>query len=187
VAVEADGSLHIRDLGSTNGITINGQKVELGRISPGDEVLLGNAVWLACEKNGNTWHIDLSDEATRAREVQPPPLPPPPAASVVIPEGAIIQVRVTLPAGSEISPDLKLPPGMELIIGEPEPPPALVKGTDEQAARPDLEAPGAEESHGPGVSQHRTISELRRADDDQPAVEPSNPPAAAPAKPEQDA
>jgi pSer/pThr/pTyr-binding forkhead associated (FHA) protein len=37
-----DTGLLIRDLGSTNGIRINGQKVEIGRLMPGDEVLIAH-------------------------------------------------------------------------------------------------------------------------------------------------
>jgi len=182
-AMEPDGSLLIRDLGSTNGTRVNGQRVMSARIRPGDEVQLGGAVWLDCERSAEAgWRLDLSNEPTVAREVQLPAAPPQPEASVVIPQGAIVQVRIILPAGAGISENMQLPQGMELIIGEPEPPAVPVKGTDEQAARPDLQAPApeAEEPPGPGVSQHRTIAELREPDDD---VNPSNPPAANPSDP----
>jgi predicted component of type VI protein secretion system len=36
------GDLVIRDLGSTNGIRINGQRVEMGRVRPGDEVSIAH-------------------------------------------------------------------------------------------------------------------------------------------------
>jgi hypothetical protein len=36
------GELEIRDLGSTNGIRINGQRVETGRLRPGDELSIAH-------------------------------------------------------------------------------------------------------------------------------------------------
>jgi pSer/pThr/pTyr-binding forkhead associated (FHA) protein len=40
--------LVIRDLGSTNGIRINGQRVAEGRLHPGDEVTIGNFRYQVC-------------------------------------------------------------------------------------------------------------------------------------------
>ncbi|WP_165073969.1 FHA domain-containing protein [Paludisphaera rhizosphaerae] len=37
-----NGELLIRDLGSTNGIRINGQRVEIGRLKPGDELSIAH-------------------------------------------------------------------------------------------------------------------------------------------------
>jgi len=37
-----NGELLIRDLGSTNGIRINGQRVEIGRLRPGDELSIAH-------------------------------------------------------------------------------------------------------------------------------------------------
>lgn len=37
-----NGKLLVRDLGSTNGIKINGQKVPEGLVAPGDELTIGN-------------------------------------------------------------------------------------------------------------------------------------------------
>lgn len=36
-----DGTLVVRDLGSTNGTYVNGRRVELTRLEPGDEVIVG--------------------------------------------------------------------------------------------------------------------------------------------------
>jgi hypothetical protein len=36
------GDLIVRDLGSTNGIRINGQRVEMGRLRPGDELSIAH-------------------------------------------------------------------------------------------------------------------------------------------------
>jgi predicted component of type VI protein secretion system len=37
-----DGEVVVRDLGSTNGIRINGQRVEIGRLRPGDELSIAH-------------------------------------------------------------------------------------------------------------------------------------------------
>jgi len=37
-----DGEVVVRDLGSTNGIRINGQSVEMGRLRPGDELSIAH-------------------------------------------------------------------------------------------------------------------------------------------------
>jgi predicted component of type VI protein secretion system len=39
---EVDKSLAIRDLGSTNGLRINGESVQEGRLHDGDEIVIGN-------------------------------------------------------------------------------------------------------------------------------------------------
>jgi predicted component of type VI protein secretion system len=41
--VKTDGLLFIRDLGSTNGTKVNGQKVTRGALLPGDELAFANA------------------------------------------------------------------------------------------------------------------------------------------------
>jgi pSer/pThr/pTyr-binding forkhead associated (FHA) protein len=40
--------LVVRDLGSTNGIWINGQKVDEGKLVPGDELVIGNFRYQVC-------------------------------------------------------------------------------------------------------------------------------------------
>ena len=37
-----NGDVMVRDLGSTNGIRINGQRVEIGRVRPGDELSIAH-------------------------------------------------------------------------------------------------------------------------------------------------
>ena len=37
-----DGEVAVRDLGSTNGTSINGRRVEAGRLRPGDELAIAN-------------------------------------------------------------------------------------------------------------------------------------------------
>ncbi len=36
--IEVDGAVLVRDLGSTNGVRINGRRAESGRLRPGDEL-----------------------------------------------------------------------------------------------------------------------------------------------------
>ncbi len=45
---EVNGRLVIRDLGSTNGVKINGSKVQEGHLKPGDELALGNFRYKVC-------------------------------------------------------------------------------------------------------------------------------------------
>ena len=39
---QADGEVVVRDLGSTNGTRINGERVEVGRLRPGDELSIAH-------------------------------------------------------------------------------------------------------------------------------------------------
>ena len=43
----ADGGLEIRDLDSTNGTFLNGQRIETARLSPGDRVQVGRVELVA--------------------------------------------------------------------------------------------------------------------------------------------
>src|SRR5919199_2625253 len=40
--MQENGEVVVRDLGSTNGIRINGQRVEMGRLRPGDELSIAH-------------------------------------------------------------------------------------------------------------------------------------------------
>lgn len=40
--------LIVRDLGSTNGVKVNGARVAEGRLVPGDEILIGNFRYQVC-------------------------------------------------------------------------------------------------------------------------------------------
>ena len=42
IFTEDGGEVVVRDLGSTNGIRINGQRVERGRLRPGDEISIAH-------------------------------------------------------------------------------------------------------------------------------------------------
>lgn len=48
VLAQVDGYLVVRDLGSTNGIRINGVRVAEGRLLPGDELQIGNFCYQIC-------------------------------------------------------------------------------------------------------------------------------------------
>lgn len=48
VLAQVDGYLVVRDLGSTNGIRINGVRVGEGRLLPGDELTIGNFRYQIC-------------------------------------------------------------------------------------------------------------------------------------------
>jgi predicted component of type VI protein secretion system len=58
---EDDGEIVIRDLGSTNGIRINGQRVAAGRLRPGDELSIA--------------HLRYRVDDGRAQQATPPGSP----------------------------------------------------------------------------------------------------------------
>lgn len=58
VIVKTDGLLFIRDLGSTNGTKVNGQKVVRGALLPGDELAFANA----------RFRVHLGPDEDRSRE-----------------------------------------------------------------------------------------------------------------------
>src|ERR1700735_1259539 len=60
-----DGVVVVRDLGSTNGIRINGQRMELGRLRPGDELSIAHL----------RYRLKDGRENDRDREPTPPPIP----------------------------------------------------------------------------------------------------------------
>ena len=47
-----DGGLEIRDLESTNGTFVNGERTEVARLSPGDKVQIGRVEVIAVRDNG---------------------------------------------------------------------------------------------------------------------------------------
>ena len=67
--------LVIRDLGSTNGIRINGERVAEGKIQPGDELQIGNFKYQVCgDVLGRTGGHPVPDAVRRpARGDQPMP------------------------------------------------------------------------------------------------------------------
>ena len=82
-----DGVVVVRDLGSTNGIRINGQRVEFGRLRPGDELSIAHL----------RYRLEAGWERDRDRHITPPPMPMPP---------------ITRPAGADQS--LALGPALGL-------------------------------------------------------------------------
>jgi pSer/pThr/pTyr-binding forkhead associated (FHA) protein len=60
---QVDDHLVIRDLGSTNGILINGVKVTEGTLVPGDELVIGNFRYQVC---GDL--VPKTERAPRARK-----------------------------------------------------------------------------------------------------------------------
>jgi pSer/pThr/pTyr-binding forkhead associated (FHA) protein len=45
---QTDDYLVVRDLGSTNGVKVNGQRVTVGQLIPGDELTIGNFRYQVC-------------------------------------------------------------------------------------------------------------------------------------------
>src|SRR6516164_1183344 len=62
--------LVIRDLGSTNGIRINGDRVVEGRLDEGDEVLIGASRYRV------SWEVEVEQPRRRAPAVQQQPIDP---------------------------------------------------------------------------------------------------------------
>jgi pSer/pThr/pTyr-binding forkhead associated (FHA) protein len=48
VLAQVNDDLVIRDLGSTNGVRVNGERVPEGRLRPGDELQIGNFRYQVC-------------------------------------------------------------------------------------------------------------------------------------------
>jgi pSer/pThr/pTyr-binding forkhead associated (FHA) protein len=78
--VSAPGGLRIRDLGSSNGTTVNGQRVEDAPLRPGDVIAVGPMLFVV-RIDGEPAHIDpeaLSARVTSAaptRRAAPTPAP----------------------------------------------------------------------------------------------------------------
>lgn len=66
VLATVDDYLVVRDLGSTNGVRINGEKVNEGRLSPGDELTIGNFRYQVC--GDVLGRAELSGEMKQAKE-----------------------------------------------------------------------------------------------------------------------
>jgi hypothetical protein len=63
VMTEVEGAVEVRDLGSTNGIRINGQRVESGRLRPGDELSIAHIRFRL--ESGPTNQVTQADAASR--------------------------------------------------------------------------------------------------------------------------
>jgi putative nucleotidyltransferase with HDIG domain len=58
LAVDADGVLTVQDLGSTNGITLNGEVRDLARAHPGDVVGFGQIEFLVVDEKSNALPVE---------------------------------------------------------------------------------------------------------------------------------
>ena len=109
---QESGEVMVRDLGSTNGIRINGQRVEIGRLRPGDELSIAHIRYRL--ENGQAHEQTIAEPAGLAGfgpkndpRVHPPiagaplPAPPPPSAPIEHAEDNPLAaaVRKYLPAG----------------------------------------------------------------------------------------
>src|SRR5262249_7686018 len=65
---EDNGEVVVRDLGSTNGIRINGQRVESGRLRPGDELSIAH-IRYRLEGDGGP-QMTLADPVSRAQRAE---------------------------------------------------------------------------------------------------------------------
>jgi pSer/pThr/pTyr-binding forkhead associated (FHA) protein len=52
LTASADGTLEVRDLGSTNGTFINGERIEAGRLTSGDRLGVGRVELVALSNAG---------------------------------------------------------------------------------------------------------------------------------------
>jgi pSer/pThr/pTyr-binding forkhead associated (FHA) protein len=63
VVAQVNDSLIVRDLGSTNGVRINGQRVAEGKLKPGDELQIGNFKYQVCgDPLGRSKEQPVADE-----------------------------------------------------------------------------------------------------------------------------
>ena len=104
---QENGEVVVRDLGSTNGIRINGQRVEIGRLRPGDELSIAHIRYRL--ENGQAHEKTIAEPAgldalaPRPDERIAPIAPPQPAEEPAGPEGdenaLAAAVRKLLPVG----------------------------------------------------------------------------------------
>jgi len=76
--MQESGEVVVRDLGSTNGIRINGQRVEMGRLKAGDELSIAHIRYRL--DNGQGHDQTLADPPTRAPVASPHSPPPRPSS-----------------------------------------------------------------------------------------------------------
>src|SRR5437667_6989340 len=80
VIVKTDGLLFLRDLGSTNGTRVNGQRVRRAALLPNDELAIAGHKFrialgpseAAAEPQGRTQHLDAKEVASLAQRTEVP-------------------------------------------------------------------------------------------------------------------
>lgn len=107
--IQEDGDVFVRDLGSTNGVRINSQRVESGRLRPGDELSIAHIRYRL--DDGQMHASTLASLQARYREVPATPgrvrepttpladLSPPPGFSSSAEDALAAAVRRLLPIG----------------------------------------------------------------------------------------
>lgn len=68
VLAQVNDYLVIRDLGSTNGVRINGKRVDEGKLHPGDELTIGNFKYQICGDVMGRADVPLSKEMKEYKE-----------------------------------------------------------------------------------------------------------------------
>lgn len=129
--------LVVRDLGSTNGVRINGTRILEGRLTPGDELTIGGhryrVSWDSVVPEGPHRRVKDTLRSRQPGEVEddelescdepvplaephhstPPPRPvvtPPPALPVPRDESRILPEKLELAEASDVCPPLQPPP-----------------------------------------------------------------------------
>jgi hypothetical protein len=93
------GELVVRDLGSTNGIRINGQRVEMGRLRPGDELSIAHIRYRLDSGAGQEKTQAEPFPSTPASIPSPNPAPTPLDSSSSEENPLAAAVRDLLPSG----------------------------------------------------------------------------------------
>jgi pSer/pThr/pTyr-binding forkhead associated (FHA) protein len=77
VLAQVGDYLVIRDLGSTNGVRINGERVAEGKLRPGDELQIGNFKYQVCgDLLGRSHEHAPADDYKAVPAAEPTDLPP---------------------------------------------------------------------------------------------------------------
>src|SRR5215212_1018446 len=92
-----NGEVVVRDLGSTNGIRINGQRVEMGRLRPGDELSIAHIRYRL--EGGQGHEVTLSETLKGREDGHHNPYQARPSAPTPLAENALAAaVRELLPS-----------------------------------------------------------------------------------------